>query len=273
MAAQAYFDHSLSESLTMDISWFSDQNKVHRPKHIFFQLQRLVDNETYFAHSTRFPKLHQFTLRKINAMSNDKLQRLKIIRDSSQVVNSITRPGLVIGDFENFKFLPKFSSIDLILQKLDSNSDWKRRMSDRIVNENPIIMHVRLGDYLTYPEIYGFIDERYYIEALEHLRSKGVFGPLWLTSDNPEYALKIFSNKIEINEVLKTPLGLEPLQLLLTLAESRNLIIAHSTFSWWSAWVSFNRNKKANIVMPSRFLAHEAEAKRLQVPGWHVVQV
>jgi hypothetical protein len=273
MAAQNCLEFSNTKKLTMDISWFQDNTQPTRSKHIFFQLQRLVDNEMYFARSTKFPTLHQFTLRKLNQLNRSTLLKLRIYKDWGEFYRIKFKPRLIVGDFENYKCLPEFSTVSSILKKLDSDSEWKRNLINRIKHEDPIIMHVRLGDYTKYPEIYGFLDANYYFEALQVMRAKGLRGPVWLTSDNPESALNFFSEKIKIDYVLETPMSLQPIELLLGIAESRNIIIAHSTFSWWAAWVSFHQHKDANIVMPSRFLRHESEAKRLQVPGWDVVKV
>jgi hypothetical protein len=273
MAAQKYIDLDTSKKLIMDTSWFGDENHKNRSSHIFFQLQSLCDNDLYFVKKTRFPKFHQFLLRKINRLNRSTLNKLRIFRYHEESHGVTFSPRLVIGDFENYKCLPKFETVNTILNKLDSRSEWKRELTVRIKQEDPIIMHVRLGDYVNYPEIYGFLDSDYYVQALRTLRSKGVSGPLWLTSDNPNAAMSKLSGKIDIDFVLIAPIEIEPLQVMLSIAESRNLIMAHSTFSWWSAWISFHRNHATNIVMPSRFLSHELDAKRLQVPGWHVVEI
>jgi hypothetical protein len=271
MAAQKYLDQSSLEKLVLDVSWFSDENQENRASHNRFQLQNLIDNKKYFVRKTKFPILHEFLLRKINGLSISSLINLKILRDNVPSFIGDSLPRLVVGDFEDYKRLPEFETVDHILRQLDSDSEWKRNLVLRIKQENPIIMHVRLGDYLDYPEIYGFMNSNYYIEALKILKSKGVQRPLWLSSDNPDAAVKKFKGEIQIDYVLSPPVELEALQVMLAIAESRNLIIAHSTFSWWAAWISFHRNRDTNIVMPSRFLAHELEAERLQVPGWNVV--
>lgn len=273
MAAQKFLDLDPSKKLILDASWFGDENQKNRSSHIFFQLQSLHDEESYFVKKTRFPTFHQFLLRKINGLSRSTLNKLRIFKDKGEIYRVNFSPRLIIGDFENYKYLPEFDSVEKILNRLDSHSEWKKDLTARIKQEDPIIMHVRLGDYLNYPEIYGFLDSDYYVEALKTLRSKGVSGPLWLTSDNPNAAISKLESKMDINYVLNAPIDLEPLQVMLTIAESRNLIMAHSTFSWWSAWISFHRNNETNIVMPSRFLSHELESERLQVPGWYVVEI
>jgi hypothetical protein len=273
MAAKKCLDFSKSKKLTLDISWFDDGNQAVRPKHIHFQLQGLIDDEMYFVKSTKMPFLHQLLMRRVSHLNNHFLMNLRILKDNGEFTPLNFKPWLVIGDFENYKYLPKFSTVFGILSRLDSNSFWKRNLIARIKEEDPIIMHVRLGDYANYPEIYGFLDVGYYVKALQIMRDKGIRGPVWLTSDNPETAIKILSGNIEFEYVIETPNSLEPLQLLLAIAESRNIIIAHSTFSWWAAWISFHQNKDATVVMPSRFVSQEKETKRLQVPGWHVVKV
>jgi hypothetical protein len=273
MAAQKYLDLFPSEKLVLDISWFTDENQENRARHNRFQLQSLIDNNKYILRKTKFRILHEFLLRKIHGLSISSLINFKILKDTVPTFASDYCPRLVIGDFEDFNRLPEFETVDRVLRKLDSDSEWKRNLVLRIKQEDPIIMHVRLGDYLNYPEIYGFMDSNYYVEALMVFTSKGVQRPVWLSSDNPDAALKKFEGEIQIDYVLNPPEELEALQVLLAIAESRNLIIAHSTFSWWAAWISFHRNRDTNIVMPSKFLAHELEAKRLQVPGWNVVDL
>lgn len=273
MAAQKFLDRFPKSKIKLDISWYSDGNQNLRESHIFFQLGDLADNKQYFVTSTRFPRFYAYLIGKVRKFGSNTLDFLGIYSDNSNLTNLQRAPLVFFGNFESTKYLPEFKSAEKIFLRLDSGSSWKQELVADINQHDPIIVHVRLGDYLNFPDVYGFLDDKYFVDGVRHLRSKGASGPLWLTSDNPELAKERLSGKLKFDRVLVTPPNLPPLQLLLGIAAARNLVIAHSTFSWWAAWISSNRQGNSNIVMPSRFLAEETQTQRLQVSGWHVINV
>ena len=72
---------------------------------------------------------------------------------------------------------------------LRTRSPWLESVSRRALQEKPIVMHVRRGDYVKIPE-FGLLAASYYGSAIEILRSQGITGPIWLFSDEPHPPLQ-----------------------------------------------------------------------------------
>ena len=104
--------------------------------------------------------------------------------------------------------------------------------------EKPIALHVRRGDYITNKENHLNLTSEYYVEALNHFdddRNVIVF------SDDPKWCLEqeIFSDDrfiVSENDDNRVDLCL------MSLCDEFN--IANSSYSWWGAWLSSNKDKK-----------------------------
>ena len=103
--------------------------------------------------------------------------------------------------------------------------------------KNPIALHVRRTDYLTNSENHFNLQLEYYAAALKHFdftRNVIIF------SDDPAWCKdqKLFSDdRFLISDNTDNRIDL----CLMSLCD--DFIIANSTFSWWGAWLSNNKNK------------------------------
>ena len=103
-----------------------------------------------------------------------------------------------------------------------------------------ISIHVRRGDYLHLKEYHGVLDIEYYKNSIQH------FG------DHQKYI--VFSDDIEwckrsltfVGDVLYSNCK-EDWEDLILMSTCKAHIIANSTFSWWSAWLSGNETIAPNI--------------------------
>lgn len=109
------------------------------------------------------------------------------------------------------------------------------------LNEKKTVsLHIRLGDYLRFPDIHPTISENYIINALKII---GDYSHIFLFSDNHDFFKKNIKldNSIVINEKDYEELWL------MSLCE--NNIISNSTFSWWGSFL--NKNETKIVVAPS----------------------
>jgi hypothetical protein len=107
-----------------------------------------------------------------------------------------------------------------------------------------VSIHVRRGDYLKLDNIYKILDLNYYENALTYFPKnikKIVF------SDDIEYCRMFFKN-IENIEFIE---NIEDYEQMILMSMCSNNIIANSTFSWWSAYLNKNGNKK--IIVPKKW--------------------
>ena len=120
-----------------------------------------------------------------------------------------------------------------------------KEISLKMQKENSVSVHVRRGDYVTHG--YILLTQNYYNQAISYMKAN---------LDNPHFY--IFSNDIKwASENLKidaphTFVGwnkkdYEDLQLM---SYCKHHIIANSTFSWWGAFLSKNKNKI--VISPNK---------------------
>jgi hypothetical protein len=119
--------------------------------------------------------------------------------------------------------------------------------------ENPVALHVRRTDYLTNSENHFNLSLDYYSAALKHFdddRNVIVF------SDDPQWCKQqeLFSDdRFLVSENTDNRVDL----CLMTLCD--DFIIANSSYSWWGAWLSTNKNKK--VISPFQWFGKTGYTK------------
>ncbi len=138
---------------------------------------------------------------------------------------------------------------DLIREDLKFNyslNKFNQEIADDILAHNSVAIHVRRGEYKDFSE-FGTCSAEYYNNAIKYIASK---------VDNPKFFIftedhNWFKNNIDINypnfhvvyKEEKESIGRDYWELLQLMALCDHFIIANSTFSWWGAWLSENRDK------------------------------
>ena len=119
--------------------------------------------------------------------------------------------------------------------------------------DNPIALHVRRTDYVRNQANHNLLSLEYYQAALEQFNSdRNVI----VFSDEPAWCMEqeIFSGDrfiISENEDNRIDLCLMSL--------CNDFIIANSSFSWWGAWLSSNKNKK--VIAPAQWVGKTGYTK------------
>ena len=111
----------------------------------------------------------------------------------------------------------------------------------------PIFVHVRLGDYLNFPDIYSISPENYFLDSLKHL------GPndnkkIWLFAEDLELVKKFYPELIKrVDKVIDKKIGLNDIESFKLLCQGTKLVASNSTFSMWAAWF-VNKNGFGAVV-------------------------
>ena len=119
--------------------------------------------------------------------------------------------------------------------------------------DNPIALHVRRTDYVRNQANHNLLSLEYYQAALEQFNSdRNVI----VFSDEPAWCMEqeIFSDDrfiISENDDNRIDLCLMSL--------CNDFIIANSSFSWWGAWLSSNKNKK--VIAPAQWFGKTGYTK------------
>jgi hypothetical protein len=171
----------------------------------------------------------------------------------------------LIGYFQSWRFaeLPKVRDFlnSLTLKEMSPLLIEHERLA---LEELPLVVHVRLGDYRLEND-FGLLSPRYYESILE-MWSSGAYKRLWLFSDEPSEALELIPANLReharvIDDKSETPcVTLELMRL------GYGYVIANSSLSWWGAMLS--RTENPIVMAPQPWFKSMDEPKDLIPAIW-----
>ena len=127
-------------------------------------------------------------------------------------------------------------------EKLNENN---KLFLNKIKNSNSVSLHIRRGDYVTEKhtnEVHGTCSFDYYKKSID-LISKSVNDiNIFVFSDDLEWVRKNLhtNQKTFLVDANDANSGYNDLILM---SNCKHFIVANSSFSWWGAWLSKNKNK------------------------------
>lgn len=133
---------------------------------------------------------------------------------------------------------------------------------DGIVKRSSVSIHVRRGDYLNAAnkKIYEVCDKEYYLDAIEHIKSKIDHPYFYIFSDDIEWVEKeLRFQNTDYQFVHMTTPDKDIVEFFL-MAQCRHNIIANSTYSWWAGFLNSQPGKI--VVAPKHWYKDEIENKR-----------
>lgn len=162
------------------------------------------------------------------------------------------------GYFNDFSIVEKAHILglknDLLLSR--QPSIWLTKSLQTMDFDSNIAIHVRLGDYLKYPQIFGSLSEEYYLSALDEIGfSKNQ--PITIFSDQPNLVANRLPKISSLNNcrIIRPSSAVPSYETLFLMSKFKNIVCANSTFSMWAAW--FNQGVefgKKRIVIPTPYL-------------------
>lgn len=118
------------------------------------------------------------------------------------------------------------------------------------VDKGSVAIHIRLGDYEN--NYHPIMSVEYYSQAIEIMKKKGC-EKFYVFSDEIEKAKTIlgaYSGSVIFVDGISTMADFYSMQ------QCAHFIIANSTYSWWAAWLSKNKNKI--VIAPTRWFGEIA---------------
>jgi len=111
----------------------------------------------------------------------------------------------------------------------------------------PIFVHVRLGDYLNFPDIYSILPEYYFLDSLKYLGSNND-AKIWLFAEDIEQVKEFYPELFKkADKIIDSELRLTDLESFKLLCRGTKLVASNSTFSMWAAWF-INKNGSSAVV-------------------------
>ena len=133
-------------------------------------------------------------------------------------------------------------------------TDDMRKWEKQITKTDSVAIHLRGGDYLSTPEVYGDIcTDMYYDSAIKYMSEKHHDLVYYLFSNDRSLSESFISDHkgFDIREVTCSEEYTGYLDMYL-MTKCRHHIIANSSFSWWGSWLSDYKDK--DIIAPKVWL-------------------
>lgn len=165
-------------------------------------------------------------------------------------------PAYLTGYFQSEKYFADiagqvreaFAFSEKVWAGLDALAAEKiKAYKEQITNTRAVAVHIRRGDYLNVPEVYGDIcTEVYYEKAISLMKEKFPDAVFYVFSNDVKWAKEwvrqkqTYGNPFVVIEGTCEDTGY--LDMLL-MSECKHYIMANSSFSWWGAWLGKAEDK------------------------------
>ena len=200
----------------------------------------------------------------ITVLSKPKTFRSKVV-GYNDAIFSDDKIRRIEGYFQTY--IHYFSLVNELQSiKIISPSKWYLEQFDKIATENPIVLHVRRGDYVNLSDLYGLLNSDYYIRAIKELSLNGLERPIWVFSDDIKEARKLLENSVpRFTNWVMPPINSAPIESMMLMSHASANVIANSTFSWWGAALN-NSNKP--VIAPQKWFKGMPDPEFLYPPNW-----
>jgi hypothetical protein len=198
--------------------------------------------------------------------------RLKVVVVASSdvgysLIHVAKSKTILLGYFQSYRWAEKSEIMNQLrsitfLQK----SDLIEQYSIDAEIELPLIVHVRLGDYLSEKK-FGIPSKDYYKVGINQILSTEKCKSIWLFSDDLEKAREYIPNDISIPVRMIPEIEDSAAATLEVMRFGVAYVIANSTFSWWAAFLSKKPN--VEVIAPEPWFQGMDEPRDLIPSTWH----
>lgn len=184
----------------------------------------------------------------------------------SAIENSNSKLGDFIGYFQSYQWaeIPKVKTLLMNLE-LKQKSKWVEKYVRFSQTEIPLVVHLRLGDYLQETKI-GIPSIEYYKNGIDLLWSKGKFTTIWIFTNDEQVARSLIGEIKDKETRWITDNQDNAAHNLEVMRLGHGYVISNSTFSWWGAFLS--RNPNSPVVAPKNWFIGMEDPLDLCPSGW-----
>ncbi len=181
---------------------------------------------------------------------------------------AISKIDLLCGYFQSYRWasIPEVYSQ---LMKLEPpvRSKKLQDLIERATRESPVIVHVRLGDYLS-ESAFGIPSADYYSRGIETAAQVSGSKNIWIYSDSIDIAKQTFPTIEGLSYSWIEEVEFSASQTFQSMRYGSAYVIANSTFSWWAAFLRYE--SKAIVIAPDPWFKFADDPKDLIPKEWVV---
>ena len=173
---------------------------------------------------------------------------------------------MLIGYFQTYKFMDA-PNVKRTMFELELKVKPPILLDHEILalEEFPLVVHVRLGDYRL-EDNFGILSESYY-KNIDDIWSSGKYRKIWLFSDEPDAAISCIPKKLQSKIRVIRDENESPATTLELMRLGTGYVIANSSLSWWGAMLC--RNVNPVIVAPNPWFQSMPEPNQLIPENWN----
>jgi hypothetical protein len=164
---------------------------------------------------------------------------------------SLSQARKISGYFQSYVYPDFVKNVLRDTLVLKSPSDWFKEHERLIKEENPIVLHMRRGDYLAAKDDFGVLGVKYYEAGVAILSEDNQNRNIWIFTDSPELIRTEIATSMLFNaSVVIPPKGTNPNESMILMSRASDIVIGNSTYSWWAAYLA---SEKANVIAPEKW--------------------
>jgi hypothetical protein len=171
----------------------------------------------------------------------------------------------LIGYFQSIRWAETMIDGRVPMITLRSTSSKVQDYKKLAEREKPLVVHIRLGDYVS-ESGFGIPSEKYYSEAISNQLSLNRYEKIWLFSDEPKKAIKKLPVNSGIEYRIIEQAGLSSAETLEIMRFGHGYVIANSSFSYWGAFLSYSEDPK--VICPHPWFKDLASPNNLIPEEW-----
>lgn len=186
--------------------------------------------------------------------------------DANQVESKRNRSEYLIGFFHSNLWVSP-AARELLFDKIEPRiiDPYVVKLEKVSKIKKPIILHIRLGDYEK-EEKFGILPTKYYEEALNLLSDFGIEGEIWIFTNDMLKAREIFPKEYEARANWIPNFSNSSVQILEAMRLGSAYVIGNSTFSWWAA--SLSKDRDARVIAPEPWFRSAPTHENLLPKNW-----
>lgn len=172
--------------------------------------------------------------------------------------------NVFIGYYQTFKY----AEDPLVFEQMRSLNLSEpglrfEELVETISSRKIIIVHLRRGDYLSEAS-FGLIGSDYYLECINELVKSKLYHSIWVFSDDLVAARQMFEGKFNLGCEFIGDVDNDSASVLELMRFGSAYVIGNSSFSWWGAYLRYDRS--APVFAPTPWFIGQAEPEFL-IPG------
>lgn len=179
---------------------------------------------------------------------------------------------LLIGLFQSQKWVID-SNVTAVMRNLRvlNPSQQLLDLEKNAIRERPLIVHVRLGDYLS-EKSFGIPDKSYYESAIKEALKHRSYKSLWLFSNDLDSAKNFLPKDLSIPIREIGDVGTSSAEVLQAMRLGNGYVLGNSTFSWWAAFLAHDTSSQVYFPFPWFKATHSPEnltpTDWFAIPAW-----